>query len=271
MGAQIAKNEVVAAKRRAWCTIYADGYLLADRGTDFMSLGIVWIGQSSGALIAAQGTMTNVRHAFAPDNDVVESADTDAETLTLTGHEYETGDGPFVADEDLGTITAGNDFWIIAVDANKIAIAASLEDAYSDTRVELAGTETGATISKQDDTTRGIDGRFIYEFTQAETNVDGSELVICVEGPGYRFKNGGGTITTVALISSAASVWAESAGPNELGATMGDLLRGVARTHMAPREKNGATETTKSLDGAKDSHSGTISGSGRVVTIHDLT
>src|SRR5690606_35232144 len=128
------------------------------RGLDFSALGYVFIcGASSPDFVSALGTVTNQRRAFQPADDTVESVDTGNNTLELTGHAYETGDGPFVADAALGSVLTGTEFWIIVDDANNIAIAETLADAYADVRVALSGSETGATISKKTTTTRGID------------------------------------------------------------------------------------------------------------------
>jgi len=65
-------------------------------------------------------------------DDIVEAVDTLADTLTLTAHGLFTGDGPFqfTTDDTLPDgILLATDYWVVRVDANKIKLAESLEDA----------------------------------------------------------------------------------------------------------------------------------------------
>lgn len=262
MSAQWQKNAADAANRRCQMQIYTDGTMPADRGTDFMALGIVFLSKSSSVLVTALGTMTNDRHPIIFADDVVEAVDVGADTLTLTAHTYETGDGPFVADEVLGPNAIGTHVWMIWVDANKVAVATSLANAYANVRVALAGTETGATISDIPGTTqRGIDGFFTYEATQPETNFTGAEAGVYVEGPGYRRKNGGGAFTSVMMVNAANDVWATVL---EAPYTAADLVRLVAREIAARFSKVGNDYVTRNLANTKDSHSGTVTDAGRI-------
>lgn len=67
-------------------------------------------------------------------DDVIEAVDATEDTLTLTAHGLETGDGPIqLTVSALGTLPGGlalvTDYWVIVVDDNTIQLAASLEDA----------------------------------------------------------------------------------------------------------------------------------------------
>lgn len=89
------------------------------------------------------------------DADAVTNA---ADTLTVTGHAYVTGDGP-VRLTTTDTLPAGlslaTDYWIIVVDANTIQLAESWERAMQSLAVSLADDGTGThTISKTSTTKR---------------------------------------------------------------------------------------------------------------------
>lgn len=265
MGAGWVKNEVNAAKRRCDMIIIGDDGLPAPPGTDFMALGLVFITSSTAAkLDLAVGTMTNKRRPLVIADDVVEAVDTGDDTLQLTGHGYKTGDGPFDGDEVIGPgiIPAGSDFWLIRVDADNVAVAATLADAYTDTRVPLSGTETGMTISDiLNVTERGIPGEFEYQATQPETNKDLAEQVVIVDGPGYQRELGCGAHTTVMMqTSTAADVWAD---PCEVG-TRGDQMNIVSRSVAAnfTRDVGGHFVVRDHAD-TKDSHESTVSPTGK--------
>jgi hypothetical protein len=260
MGASWAKNEVTAVKRRCDLIVMKSDGTLAPRGTDFMSLGYVYIsGVESPDFALAVGTMTNKRRPLVVSDDVTEGVDTGADTVTLTGHGYETGDGPFVSDEGGPTVIGGN-LWIIVDDANTIAFASSLANAYSDTRIGLAGTETGVTISDTADTQRGIDGHFTYEATQAETNHDAPETVVIVDGTNYERSTGWGAFTTVTMISSSTDFGSEVI---ENGLTRDDLLRLCARSLVANFTKTGNDYVIRDLADSKDSHESTVAPAGK--------
>ena len=81
-------------------------------------------------------------------DDVVESVDTGADTLTLTGHAYVTGDGP-VQLTTTDTLPAGlglsTDYWIVVSDADTIQLAAAFADsvAASPTVIDLTDAGVG--------------------------------------------------------------------------------------------------------------------------------
>lgn len=265
---QWTKNEVAAGKRCLTIRVLTNDGDPADRGEDFT--GMVWIsGAEASGFAAAVGTLHNVRRTLVVADDTVESADTGADTLTLTAHGYETGDGPFDCDEALGSITIGSDFWIIKVDANTIQVATSLANAYAGTEVALTGTEGGATISDTVDTTRGIDGLFLYVATQGETNHDSALTTVLVEGTGYLRALGGGGVA-VAAMTSSSDAWGSTV--LEDGHTRDDAMRIGLRTHVAPFSVADGVVTFRDLADTKDSHHGTITGSGRSDTdIDDAT
>ncbi|RPH65004.1 MAG: hypothetical protein EHM89_00245 [Acidobacteria bacterium] len=259
-------NEITAVKRRADVIVYlSDGVSLADRGTDLIGDGVVYFcGPTSPDYAVALGTMTNKRRPLVVADDTVESVDTGADTLTLTTHGYETGDGPFDCDELIGidpdSIAIGADFWIIAVTANTIAIAESLADAYSDTRVALSGNETAAVISDNASTQRGLDGLFTYEATQTETDHDAPESSIIVEGASYTR-----SYTTVNMTDESASVWEQVM---EGAHTYGDGMRG-ALSILAGESSGYDTGTIvfRDLADSKNRWTFTVNATGRLTAV----
>jgi hypothetical protein len=259
MGASWAKNEVTAVKRRCDLIVMKSDGTLAPRGTDFS--GFVYIsGVESPDFALALGTMTNKRRPLVVSDDVIEGVDTGADTVTLTGHSYETGDGPFVSDELTGATAIGANLWIIVDDANTIAFAATLADAYADVRIALAGTETGATISDSADTQRGLDGHFTYQATQAETDHDAPVTAVIVDGTDYERSTGWGAYTTVQMVSSSADYGSQVI---ENGLTRDDLLRLCARSLVANFTKTGNDYVIRNLADSKDSHESTVAPGGK--------
>jgi hypothetical protein len=270
MAAGWAKNEVAAIKRRADMIIqYWDGsgHIMAPPGTDFVAAGAVFIsGVESPDFALALGTLTNKRRPLVIADDVVESVDTGADTLTLTAHSYQTGDGPLDSDEVMGPVAIGDDIWIGKIDANTIAVYTTLADAYADTnRVALAGTETGATISDNATTERGMWGHFTYQATQAETNHDAPETAILIDGEvdglDFRRMNGGGAYTTVGMETSSDDFGAVEL---ENGLTRDDAMRIVLRTLAAKFSKSGNVWQYRDMADSKDSHHGTVTSAGRI-------
>lgn len=93
-------------------------------------------------------------------DDLIESVNTGTDELTLTGHAYETGDGP-VRLTTSGTLPGGlalaTDYWVIVVDADTIQLAASFLDAIdvSPTAIDITSAGTGThTISDTSETAR---------------------------------------------------------------------------------------------------------------------
>jgi hypothetical protein len=269
MAAELRKNSAIDNERRVHLyPVYKNGgLLLAPRGTDFIALGILYVADPNNAPHAklGQGTCTNVRRPLVVANDVVEAADSGADTVTMTGHPYETGDGPFTADGNLGAAMADPDsVFIIVVDPNTIAVANTLPEAYANTRVALAGTETGSTISYQAATMRGIDGAFSYVFTPAETNVTFTQQWVLIEGPDYNRAEYGG-IYYDANLPKVVTGFDDQMEAD--GTTYGDGARAQFRgeTQDYDRDANG-NYMHKKPDGT-DSHGGQVTGAGRVKNI----
>jgi hypothetical protein len=254
MGALWQKNQPTASLRR--CDLlpaHNDDGTAAPRGTDFT--GFVYVSQDGNDYALGTGTITNCRRALVVADDTVESVDTGADTMTLTAHGYETGDGPFIADEAVGGLGVATDFWIISVDANTIQIAASLADAYAGAYLSMVGTEAAAIISDKATTQRGLDGKFRYTASQAETNYDTAEIAVVIAGHATY-----SAYTTVDMATESASVWSTVI---ENGLTAEDLLRICARFAGANFSVVGTLYTYRDLADTKDSHHGTITASGR--------
>lgn len=281
MGASWAKNEVVAAKRRCDLIVYTDTGALADRGTDFMSLGIVYIAPGSVDFMLATGTCTNKRRplSFAPfafeGQDLLpEGGCLFADVLIATAHDLETGDGPFTLSNSGGALPGGlsaaTDYYAIAVSDDCIRVATSLEDAYANVYVGLSSDGTGThTLTAGATCKRGLDGLFTYEATQTETAVDASEIAVIVEGTGYSRANNGGTYTSVASVSGSTAYGSEAI---EGALTRDDLLRLCARTLEAKFTKVGSLYTFRNLGDSKDSHSKEVTAAGCInATVIDAT
>ena len=220
-------NDVVDTRRRCDLRPYSrvDGSR-APRQTDFN--GYIYISLSSADYIKALGTITNKRRILEIDDDVVEATDLVANTLHLTAHGYELGDGPIHSDTTAGNLVADTDYWIIPSGADDIQLAASLEDAYAGTAIDLDVDATGAILSDVADTTqRGIDGEFLYEASQEETDFVGSEAVVSIFGhatyDGY----------TTVMVDNAASALA---GVGEGDNSIADLIRGIWAVVAGPVE-----------------------------------
>lgn len=256
MGAIWQKNQPTASLRR--CDLLpaslADG-TPAPRGTDFT--GYVFITRDGNDYYLSAGTIVNKRRKLAAASDTVESVDTGADTLTLTAHAYETGDGPFISNEALGAIGIGAEFWIIDAGDNLIQVATTLANAYAGTEVALTGTEAGAiiTVNSPDTTARGVDGDFRFTAPQAETNYDTAEISVAILGHATYW-----AYTTVDMATEAASVLALIL---EGSITVGDALRIVLRTHQGNFSDSGDIRTFRDMADTKDSHHGTITTSGR--------
>ncbi len=92
-------------------------------------------------------------------DDVIESIDATANTATLTGHLYLTGDGPVrlttagsLAGTGLAVVT---DYWLISASVNAVKFATSFANAMLGTAIDLLGAGTGPhTIVDTPDTER---------------------------------------------------------------------------------------------------------------------
>jgi hypothetical protein len=266
------KNEATAASRQCLLTITEGGYPVSP-GIDPVADGAVFvIGVNSPEASLATGTVTNVRRPLVVADDTVESVDTGADTVTMTAHSYETGDGPFDSNEVTGPVAIGGDIYSIKVDANTVAWATSPANAYANTRIALAGTETGAVISDNASTERGIWGHFVYQAPQAELNhdfkhthvfVDGLVTKPAAEGGGTYSclrMNGSGAHTEVEMLAATDDVWAVD---GEGGFDMRALVIMIARTMFGRLIISGTTHTFRNLDDTANSHHGTVTAAGR--------
>lgn len=274
MAASFSKNEVVAAKRRADLIVYTDANALAPRGTDFISLNIVYVsGDTSPDYVLATGTVTNKRRSLVVADDTF-TATHGTETFTAVAHGLETGDGPIRVSSSTtlpAGLTAGTDYWVIYVDADNFQLATTLANAYAGTELTISDNGTGThTLSDTADTQRGLDGYFTYEATQAETDFDGSEFSILIEGSGYSRELGGGTYTSVSIVTGATDVWESVL---EGAHSAGDLMRLFASI-LAGEVTNFSTGTQvfRDLADTKTRLTGTTDATGRLsIVIGDLT
>lgn len=277
MGAQWAKNEVTAAKRRCDLIVYTDAGVLASRSLNFIALGMVYISNSSSSpptphFQLATGTCTNKRRPLSfTAFDFTAILGTDV--CTKVAHGLETGDGP-IRLTTTGMLPAplalATDYWIIKIDADNFYLATSLADAYASTRIDITSAGTGTHTLRSASTQRGLDGYFTYEATQAETNVDASEMAVIVEGAGYSRANNGGTYTSVAMVSSAADY---GSGIIEGSITRDDATRGILSI-LAGRSSgyNTGTIIFRDLANTKNRWTFTVDATGRLTSVaNDLT
>lgn len=107
-----------------------------------------------------QGWMTTIDNPLVIPDDVVESVDVGADTLTLTAHGLLSGDGPIRMTSDgtlPGGLGSGVDYWIIRFDANKIKLATTLANAVAASPVAIDVTSVGVgthTLVDTEDTLR---------------------------------------------------------------------------------------------------------------------
>jgi hypothetical protein len=183
VASSIAKNEVIASKRRALVVaLAADGVTPLWRGGSLA--GRAFVGGAS-SLAAALGTFTNVRKAFSFTSFTF-TANSTTDRITKADHGLETGDGPVQLTNSGGALPGGlaqgTNYYFVKIDQNTGKLAATLADAYAGLTIDITSNGTGThTMQSVATTQRGLDGEFIYEFTQSETNIDASELVIYLD------------------------------------------------------------------------------------------
>lgn len=279
MSAKWSKNQTDASKRKCLLLITDDAGMPASPGLDFITAGAVFVvGANTPDADLASGTVVNVRRPLAMSDDTVESVDAGADTLTLTAHGLQTGDGP-VRVSTSGSLptglSGGTDYYVIKVDADTIKLSTTLAGSYAGTVNGISSTGSGThTLDLTGvGTERGVWGWYVYTASQAETNHDFTEMAVLVDGTvgaeSFLRMNGGGSLTTITMEAAAADIWGTVI---EGAYTAEDLLRGIARTHMANFSDAGSVRTFRDLADSKDSHHGTITGSGRTgATIDDLT
>lgn len=270
MSAVWQKNQATAAKRRCLLIVTDDSGMPASPGLDLMSLGAVFfVGANAPDADLALGTCTNVRRPLVVADDTF-TATHGTEMFTATAHGLQTGDGPVRVSNSGGALptglSAGTDYYVIKSTADDFQLASSLANAYAGTAVAISDNGTGThTLSDTASTERGIWGHYIYEATQTETNHDNPESLVFVDYTGYLRMNGGGALTTVDMASDSEA-WS---GILEGAITRDDALRVLLRGEIAPYSISGGVYTIRDLADTKDSHHGTITGSGRSSTVID--
>jgi hypothetical protein len=103
-------------------------------------------------------------------DDVVESVDAAANTLTLTAHAYLTGDGPLRLTTS-GTLPGGlallTDYWAVKVDADKVKLATSFQRAAATVPIVVDVTSAGTgTHTILDTTTTQRAGQEMQKFAR---------------------------------------------------------------------------------------------------------
>lgn len=273
---QWAKNELTASRRECDLIVFADGGGLAPRGTNFIALGIGFVrGVNTPALDLATGTFTNNRIpvTLAPFTYAVNTG-TSTTNLVAAAHGLQNGDGP-IRLTSTGAPPTGlalaTDYYVILVDANTFKLATSLANAYAGVAVVMSTNGTGVNQITGVGTTpqRGLDGRFTYQATQAETNHNHAETAIVIEGAGYSLANGGGGAAYVMMGSAVQGFESICEG----SMTYGDAQR-LQNSILAGPVLDFTTNTLvfKSLDGTKTRWTVTVSAAGRLTpTPGDLT
>lgn len=280
----VRKNEPTPAKREAVLQIWnSTTGQPAGRGTDFISLGIVFLrGANTPNLDLPLGTMTNERRAMssaeATARTFTYTADATTDQLHKVAHLLETGDGTCVTSNSGGALPGGlaaaTPYYVIKVDADNFKVATSLANAYAGIAIDITsnGSGTNTWTPQIPGMQRGMDGRFVYRLTQAETDIDVNEMEVIVDSGSsgdYQLGSSGGGSAVITL-SADGSDWA---GLLEAGHTRDDALRALFRGEVAKKNKSGTTITTRDVADTKDSHTGTVTSAGgrTAVTINDLT
>ncbi len=219
------RNEATAALRRCVLNVaaLADG-AWAPATTDLT--GKVFLRAGGASFVAAAGTLTPLRRPLVQADDTFTAATTDV--VTLATADPATGSGPFRLTTTT-TLPAGlalaTDYWWIRTGAKTGKFAASLADALASTAIDITDAGTGThTISDTASTEQLIDGKWLYEATQAETDAAVNEMELAVIDDAYYAQ------TFVAIEdldadgdSLAASVWGAI---SEAATSYGDVSYG---------------------------------------------
>lgn len=182
------RNEPVAARRRVSLFVNnANNDAPVSRGTDFSSA--LYLDPGTGSYAAADGTLTNKSRPLQFTDLTVSAVSTSDNTLTSSSHGLEDLDGP-VQVSSTGTLPTGlsasTDYYVIRDSDDAIKLASSLANAIAETAIDITGAGSGTIkIVDTDDTIRYLDGQWYYEFTQDETDVDASELTLCLLSDSY--------------------------------------------------------------------------------------
>lgn len=263
MGARWQKNEVTQSKRR--CDLRPASASLgtvAPRETDFT--GYVYITRDGVDYVLGVGTVANKRRALVVADDTF-TATHGTETFTAVAHGLETGDGPFWVSSSTtlpAGLTALTDYFIIYVDDDNFQLALTAAAAYAGTEVTISDNGTGThTIADTASTQRGVDGEFTYTATQAETNYDTAEIAVSILG--HATYEGYTTVEISALSDDLGGVELEN------GLTRDDSWRLVLRSLLAVFTKTGSDFVFRDMADSKDSHHGTVTASGKTVSVID--
>jgi hypothetical protein len=266
MAAEIQKNQVTASLRQIDLIVSANGYGAAPRGTNFIALGILFVPDASNLphYKLGTGTCVNKRRPLVVADDVF-TATAGTDQLNAVAHGLETGDGPVRVANSGGALpaplAAGTDYFVIKVDADNFKLAADLPSAYANTPIDITTNGTGTqTLSDTASTQRGLDGKFTYTPTQAEVNQALNEFSVLIEGTGFANAEGGGAYSTAAIVSGVADIWDRTSGD---GHTNQQKLNLAARFAAAPFSKADTDYQWRKLDDSGDSHSFTVTGTGR--------
>jgi hypothetical protein len=264
-----AKNEVTAVKRRCGLIILKNDGAMSPRETNFSGLAII-CGVNSPHFDTALGTITNQRKPLnvpgypALTGGLITSVDDDDDTVEIAGHGFEIGDGPvqlttgFPIPAGTATLT---DYWVVPVDVDNFKFALSVADAYAGIVVDITDLTDGGMVEVITGAQRGVDGHFVYEATQAETNHDAAETIVCIDTALYERDLGGGAYTTV-LMSTSFVDFGEAELEN--GLTRDDAWRVILRSLAAVFSKSGNDYVFRDMADSKDSHHGTVTSAGRV-------
>jgi hypothetical protein len=137
----------------------AAGQVIWERGGGPRPTG-TWVGLRRGLLPRGRPWADHAVNPMVLSDDVVESVSAAADTLTLTAHAYQTGDGPvrFTTTDTLpDPLATGTDYWLVRVDADTIKVATTFANAMAGTPtvVDLTDAGTGThTIVDTADTLR---------------------------------------------------------------------------------------------------------------------
>lgn len=268
------KNQPTAALRR--CVLNIASLVDGSWAPVTTSLtGKVFYRAGDESYVAASGTLSNLRRPLVQaDNTFTVDAGTDV--VTLSASDPATGSGPFqltttLADLPLNLTTA-TDYWWIRTGANTGRLAISLTAALAGSYVDIGDAGTGThTISDTADTEQLVEGKWLYEATQTETNVTATEVEIAVIDDTYYAQ----TIVAIESWADAASVIWDTVMEvaTEGDVTFGDAMRGIASVLFGVVENfTTGTLAFKALDGVKTRVTGVRTAIGRISkTIGDLT
>lgn len=267
MAAFIEPNELTASKRTIDVIVSStvDGSSCPP-GTDLT--GRMFISQSSSDYIAATGTLTQKKRAVASSTSLeIEATDTTANTVTVTGHGYRTGAGPWLPDTTGGGLDDATDVYLIVVDFDTLAFATSEANAYAGTKIDLSADVTGVEIVADATTKEPIPGHYTYTLTQTETDYTGSDGAFLIDKAQAAEDEHGWYGYATFTVRAMPKGFADASG--EGSREWGDLLILCARTLAAKFTKTGNDYQYRDLDDTKDSHHGTVTSAGRTAAGED--